>query len=236
MNKTEDEPLQPNTVYHIVAHAVENNNLFYDNGNYAYFLNKWQQFCNGYFKTYAFCLMPNHIHFCVKTVDEVTLRQLIIEKKRNVDNLTNLDNLETITVSDSEMRMALSKKINTLLGSYAQALNKQRNRRKALFWGRFERLKVTNRSYFMDLVCYIHHNPIHHFGLEHYSDWGFSSYNLFSQSDEGLFLDKKTVFMVFDEVGGFEAYHIEYQLNKRYLVIDEDVRIAFTNLRNQTQT
>jgi hypothetical protein len=129
------------------------------------------------------------------------------------------------------MRLALSKQINTLLGSYAQALNKQRKRQKALFWGRFERLKVSDRTYFRDLICYIHHNPIHHFGYAHYCEWGFSSYNLFSQPEEGLFLDKETVFKVFDKAGGFEEYHTFYKLNKQYIVIDQTVQTAFNNLK-----
>jgi putative transposase len=250
MNKTDNnEPLQPNTVYHIIAHAVENNNLFYNDDNYAYFLRKWQQFGQGYFKTYAFCLMPNHLHFCVQTVDEPTLRQLIIDKKGKRKNqqqpiqqpdaglkpASGLTDLETVT--DAEMRLALSKQINTLLGSYAQALNKQRKRQKALFWGRFERLKVSDRTYFRDLICYIHHNPIHHFGYAHYCEWGFSSYNLFFQPEEGLFLDKETVFKVFDKAGGFEEYHTNYKLNKQYFIIDQAVQIAFNNLRlSSTET
>jgi putative transposase len=234
MNKADiEEPLKPNTVYHIIAHAVENNNLFYTDDNYAYFLRKWQQFGQGYFKTYAFCLMSNHLHLCVQTVDEATLRQLIIDKKRQHQHQPNAGFKPALgldTVTELEIRNALSKKINTLLGSYAQALNKQRKRKKALFWGRFERLKVSDRTYFRDLVCYIHHNPIHHFGYDHYCEWAFSSYNLFFQPNEGLFLDKETVFKVFDKAGGFEAYHINYQLNKRYIIIDEAVRIAFEKL------
>jgi putative transposase len=250
MNKTDnEEPLQPNTVYHIIAHAVENNNLFYNDDNYAYFLRKWQQFGQGYFKTYAFCLMPNHLHLCVQTVDEATLRQLITDKKRKsqlsqpfqpdagfkpalgLTGLTTDSTINSITVTDAEIRLALSKQINTLLGSYAQALNKQRKRQKALFWGRFERLKVNDRTYFRDLVCYIHHNPIHHFGYAHYCEWGFSSYNLFFQPEEGLFLDKETVFKVFDKAGGFEQYHTLYKLNKQYIIIDQTVQTAFNNLR-----
>jgi putative transposase len=247
MQEIDHDPLQPNTVYHLISHAVENNNLFYNDGNYAHFLNKWLRFGHPYFKTYAFCLMPNHLHICVQTVDEATLKQIILDKKKHKkvrrkrksdgtekpEQPTDALDLLNEDISDEVLRLAFSRQMNTLLGSYAQSLNIERKRKGALFWGRFERLKVKDRDYFRDLICYIHHNPIHHFGVENYSEWLFSSYNLYHQPEEGLFLDKETVFKVFEPVGGFDAYHTYYQLNKRFWIIDEEVQMSFKKLKGE---
>ncbi len=58
--------LQPNSVYHLFAHAVHANDFFYDDENKRFFLEKWQCFSKGFFKTYSYCLLSNHFHFCVQ--------------------------------------------------------------------------------------------------------------------------------------------------------------------------
>lgn len=58
---------EPETYYHIVNHAVGNENLFRNDGNYKFFLQKYAQYMPSVCDTIAYCLMPNHIHFMVKT-------------------------------------------------------------------------------------------------------------------------------------------------------------------------
>jgi putative transposase len=113
------------------------------------------------------------------------------------------------------------------LNGYTQAFNKQQNRKGTLFRSRFGRSKVGNRQYFCDLTCYIHHNPIHHFGLDGYYDWGFSSYNMFTLPqlyDETYGLNYDTSMSVFDGIQGFMKYHYQYRLNKGYLDIENMVQ------------
>ena len=116
MRQTDLMPLKPNTVYHLFSHAVDNNNLFYDNGNYDFLLNKWAHFAKGYFQTYAFCLMPNHFHLCVQTLPQPQLA-----------SSSKLD------ASSSTIGSVHSKRMNSFLSSYTQSLNKQRGRKGTLF-------------------------------------------------------------------------------------------------------
>ena len=57
-----------NQFYHIYNKAVANDLLFYSNENYKYFLKRYDFYLNEIAATYAFCLLPNHIHFLISPV------------------------------------------------------------------------------------------------------------------------------------------------------------------------
>ena len=59
--------------YHIYTHANGFENLFRSDENYRYFLERYEHFAPSVADTYAYCLMPNHIHFlvCIKTEKEL---------------------------------------------------------------------------------------------------------------------------------------------------------------------
>src|SRR5690554_1983272 len=92
--------------YHIYNHANGNENLFREQKNYEYFLEKYKQHINPIAETIAWCLMPNHFHLLVKikTEEEIvstsfqafpkfgTLEKL--EKSRKLEKLKKLETLE----------------------------------------------------------------------------------------------------------------------------------------------
>ncbi|RLC54317.1 MAG: hypothetical protein DRH79_00960 [Candidatus Cloacimonadota bacterium] len=54
-------------VFHIYNHSVAEIDLFYDRHDYFYFLQKLtDNFSSDEIAVYAYCLMPNHFHFCIK--------------------------------------------------------------------------------------------------------------------------------------------------------------------------
>ena len=229
MRQTEPIPLKPNQMYHIFSHAVENNDLFYDAENYNFFLRKWERFAKGYFQTYAFCLMPNHFHLCVQTLpQQQQSKQLASSSKLDASLMTDAS-LTTKPIS------VHSKQINNFLSSYVQSLNKQRQRKGTLFRERFGRVPVQDVGYFRDLICYIHHNPIHHFGYEEFHDWAFSSFNSFTHENQLTFLNTEIPLNRFGGKEGLKAYHKKYKEQKRFTVIEEEVQEFYcykhTNLR-----
>jgi putative transposase len=207
-------PLQPNKVYHIFSHAVNNTNIFFNEGNYDFMLRRWKEISKDNFKTYAFCQMPNHFHLCVQT--------LPIPLSENEGSRKPPRHQDSITFH--------SKKINNFLSSYTQALNKQQNRKGSLFRSRFGRIEVTNNTYFLDLICYIHHNPIHHFDSQNYSDWFYSSYNHFINPTELDFIEKG---IAINRFGGFQKckdHHEEYKKRKRHVPYEETVQEIFRQM------
>jgi hypothetical protein len=234
--------LEPNCVYHIFAHAVHANDFFYDDENKRFFLEKWKHFSKGYFKTFAYCLLSNHFHFAVKVENEAVLRATIEEQRllraqKKIEKLKSQLSIKQLvascelatsclidnSISNEDVQLLLSKQINNFLSSYTQSLNKQRNRKGTLVRERFGRIKVENRPYLKELICYIHHNPVHHFNVENYSDWTFSSYNFYAFEVENELIDQKTILNLFENLKEFLSYHKEYQEKKRFIDIENEV-------------
>ena len=72
MEKFSDN-FQPNTYHHVYNHAIGHENLFRNEGNYEYFLNKYAEYLFPVCQTYAYCLMANHFHLLIKIRSEEEL-------------------------------------------------------------------------------------------------------------------------------------------------------------------
>jgi REP element-mobilizing transposase RayT len=59
-------PLLSNRLYHLYTHANGDESLFRQEANYHYFLKLYAQHVHPVVKTYAYCLLPNHVHFMVR--------------------------------------------------------------------------------------------------------------------------------------------------------------------------
>ena len=62
--------MQPSTFYHLYNHANGSENLFRNDENYRFFLQKYAKYISTVADTYAYCLMPNHLHFLIKIKSE----------------------------------------------------------------------------------------------------------------------------------------------------------------------
>jgi hypothetical protein len=130
--------------------------------------------------------------------------------------------------------MVFSKKVSNVLSSYAQYFNKQYGKKGALFRERFGRIIVLDKGYHRNLICYINHNPIHHFGYETYEDYNGSSYNTILHYS--LLADFETINSVitpqaycevmelFGDKQGFRQYHKVYKTEKAYRVIEAEMQ------------
>jgi REP element-mobilizing transposase RayT len=70
----------------------------------------------------------------------------------------------------------VSRFIQRLFNSYTQAYNKQQNRYGTLFQGRMKKKYVESRGYALELVRYIHRNPVRAGLVRDPLDWAFSSH------------------------------------------------------------
>lgn len=59
-------PLLPERMYHIWTHANGSEDLFRSEENYQYFLKRYAKYIHPIADTFAYCLMPNHLHFMVR--------------------------------------------------------------------------------------------------------------------------------------------------------------------------
>jgi putative transposase len=60
----------PNSFYHIYNRGNNFEDIFYNENNYIYFLKKYYEYLSPFLQTYAYCLLPNHFHFLIRTPDK----------------------------------------------------------------------------------------------------------------------------------------------------------------------
>ncbi len=182
------ETLQPGNFYHIYNRGINSCNIFTEQRNYNYFIRLYEKYIFQIADTFAWVLMPNHFHFLVKITS-------------NSDRVQNPVRVEGKKITPS---LQFSK----LFNAYAQAFNKQEERHGALFERPFKRKLVEDEGYLMDLILYIHNNPVRHGYCEKPEDYKWSSY-LSYLSEEPTKLQRKSVISWFDDIANFKYVHNE---------------------------
>ena len=71
----------------------------------------------------------------------------------------------------------LESQFKRFFNSYVAAFNKKNERRGSLLKAKFKRILIQNPAHFAYLLCYIHHNPIHHKLSKDYESWEYNSYH-----------------------------------------------------------
>jgi REP element-mobilizing transposase RayT len=108
--------------------------------------------------------MPNHFHFLVKIKSESELNSFVDVQnfsKAPKDGLHSYNSL-------------ISKQFAKFFSCYTQAFNKVNSRHGALLESPFKRKKIQNSEYLINLIIYIHLNPIDI--NQDYQFYKFSSY------------------------------------------------------------
>lgn len=167
------ELLEPGCLYHIYNHAVGSDKLFLSDDNYRYFLRRYEHFIPDVADTYAYCLIPNHVHFLVEIKHDINIP---VGWKYSASQF-------------------VSKQFSNLFSSYAQAFNKQQSRMGNLFISNFRRSKIDSDEYLTRVMKYIHLNPVKLGLVKDVSEWEFSSYNSICSNQE-TFLARKSIGMV----------------------------------------
>jgi len=68
----------PTGYYHIYNRGNRKNNIFFDKGDYVYFLTKIKQYKTMYcIKIIAYCLMPNHFHLLIQQVGDASVSEFM---------------------------------------------------------------------------------------------------------------------------------------------------------------
>lgn len=194
--------LQFNTFYHIYNHANGDDNLFREQKNYGFFMEKYYQHIDPIAETIAWCLMPNHFHLLVKIRSE----NEIVDNFSSSSNFSKVSNFRKVEVLEEEKLKFLSKQFSNFFSSYTQAFNKVYNRRGSLFIKNFKRKEITNDAYLRNLVLYIHLNPIKHSFTKDIQDWQHTSFDTFPATYASLLQT------IFDNHNNYHLLHQGKQL------------------------
>ena len=185
MSKTIHISLEENQFYHIYNRGNDGIDLFYQNRNYVYFLQKYDNYLSDYIDTYAYCLLPNHFHLLVRVKNK---SNFVVCK----DRFPRPEDLQCMNEGE-----IVSELFRRFFMSYSKSINAQQSRTGSLFQKNFRRKLVNNELYFTSLVYYIH-NQLKHHGFEHMDDkdYPWSSYSRF-------LIDKETKLKKSEVLGWF---------------------------------
>jgi REP element-mobilizing transposase RayT len=204
-------PLKPRKFYHIWTHANGSENIFQTEENYIFFLDKYTHHVHPIADTFAYCLMPNHIHLAVRIKD----KQIVLEHAKTQKGYPNLQNFETF----GGFSQYISQQFSNLFNSYTKAFNKKYDRRGSLFIPNFKRKLVDNERYFMRLIAYIHNNPVHHGFVENPTDWIYSSWHAYLMGKRTK-INRKEGLVWFGGEEAFKKIHESINFNNFKLIFE----------------
>lgn len=177
----------PGEVYHFYNHANGWENLFVEERNYWFFLDKLKLHVLPIADIYSYCLMPNHFHMVAGIRAEKELN-------RSFPGFQNL--------KPAHKEKKISKAFSNLFSSYTQSFNKTYDRMGSLFIPNMKRKLIESDMGFVNAVRYVHSNPVHHGFVKSMDQWKFSSFN--------FFLDNKASFInkgyVLEKFGGLDMF------------------------------
>jgi len=208
------EKLIPNQSYHIFNHANGFENIFKENENYRFFLEKYEQYITPIAETYAYCLMPNHFHLVVRIRKREQLEEIIRTKNHSAAthfskvsfDFGKVPVVDSDRISDDNIEKFLSKQFSNLFSSYTLSFNRMYKRRGSLFIKNFKREVISDKEYFLNAIVYVHRNPIHHGFCTRYTDWSYTSYcEITSLKSEMVEVDK--LLKVFENKESFVEVH-----------------------------
>ena len=178
--------LEPGSVYHVYNRANGQEQLFVSEENYRYFLQKYQEYISPIADTFCYCLMPNHFHFLLRIKNGHALKQAF----------PKFETLEKLP----------SKCFSNFFSAYTLAFNKQQGRMGSLFMKNFKRKRISDQSYLLNLVQYIHRNPIEAGLCKQPEHWPHSSYTSILSGNHH-FLKAGEVFSWFEDKDNFQYIH-----------------------------
>lgn len=198
--KTNVEPLFPETFYHVYNRGINGENIFKQERNYAYFLQRYAYQIAPIAETYAYCLLKNHFHVLIKTKSESEIKANCLKQKEDAPK----------SISSTQDRSAswhISNQFAKLFNGYSQAVSKAVGRTGGLFEEPFRRIHVDSDAYFTFMIHYIHFNSQKHGFVDDFRDYPHSSYHS-HLSAKTTQLNRNEVLNWFGNRHEYEKFHV----------------------------
>jgi len=205
-------PLESGQIYHIWTHANGDENLFREDDNYRYFLEKYAYYIYPVVETFAYCLMPNHLHLMVRVREREEVLNFLRDKKGD-PNLQGFQNL-------GGFNKVVAQQFSNLFNAYTKAYNKKYDRKGSLFTSNFKRKQIDSDQYFTQLILYIHNNPVHHGFVDQITSWPHSSWHAYV-FDKVTKIKRNEGLNWFGGRGAFKELHRNLQPSNMTSVFEE---------------
>lgn len=212
----------PNNYYHVYNRGVGKQDIFLDDEDRKFFLNRLKEnlfpaekrvpllqggkpssfvkgkiyirktLPTGAFSLISYCLMPNHFHFLIRQNENLPISKLIAK----------------------------------LCTGYSMYFNKKTERVGSLFQGAFKAILVDSDSYLLWLTAYIHQNPTTAGLVKNPEDYQWSSYLDYIESRNGMLCAKDSVTGQFSNIAEYRKFveesfeKIKQRKELEYLLLD----------------
>jgi REP element-mobilizing transposase RayT len=196
----------PTEKYHVFNHANGRENIFIEEKNYTFFLEKLRLYVLPVCKLFSYCLMPNHFHLVLEVRSEEEL-SLCWQKPGTTGRF-----------SEEELTLKISRSFGNLFSSYTQAFNKVYDRKGSLFIPSMKSEQISDENSFCKVVHYTHANPVHHGFTRKMNEWPHSSYHAYL-SEGATKLEREYVLDIFGGKNAFLEYH-EQPIDLKYKFIE----------------
>ena len=168
--------------YHIYNRGNNKENIFIEEKNYGYFLEKLKKYIVPIADIYAYCLLKNHFHIVLRIKDRADIPEKFKEK--------------------------VYLPFSNLFNAYSKSINKAYNRTGSLFQEHLQRNRIENENYLKQLIIYVHLNPVKHRFTDNFGTYLHSSYRSYL-SDKHSSIDRQFILELFDDLGNFKFCHDE---------------------------
>lgn len=204
-------PLLYDTYYHIYNRGNNRENIFVLEQNYTHFLKLYAQYIEPVADTYAYCLLRNHFHICVriKSEDEI-LETLKVSQSNQTPTKQTKPAQKGVDQDQKPLGSTYaSQQFSNFYNAYAKSINKAYGRTGSLFQHPFGRVVIKNDSQFWSVIAYIHQNPQRHGFVDDFRDWKWSSFSVLL-SDKPTKLKRDAVMEWFGGKEGYLDLHQEW--------------------------
>lgn len=173
--------LTQNECYHVYNRGNNKQPIFFNPGNYLFFIKKIRTQILPVADILAYCLMPNHFHLIIHANENSSKERKSFGGK---------------PMQEFAYRMGL------LQSSYAQAINKQNGTSGSLFQQKTkaktlaEEKEGSRISYLDNCVLYVHYNPKEAGLVTNLVDWPFSSYPDYMGLRDGTLCNKELLYQL----------------------------------------
>ncbi|OUL64247.1 transposase [Flavobacterium sp. AJR] len=171
--------------YHIYNRGNNKEDIFIEEKNYNYFLEKVKKYILPIADIYAYCLLKNHFHIVLRIKDESNLSEKSKEK--------------------------IHLPFSNLFNAYSKSINKAYNRTGSLFQEHLQRNRIEDEVYLKQLIIYVHLNPLKHKFTEYFDSYLHSSYRSYL-SEKLTSIDRESILELFDGLDNFKICHNERRI------------------------
>ncbi|MBU0710434.1 transposase [bacterium] len=202
------------TYYHLYNRGCNKDLIFFKEDHYLLLLrqikNNYQKFK---LRIVAYCLMPNHYHLMVGAPFEESFQpsEGFIEDA--------IRNQKLITQPSEGYRSAIiSKFMQNIFNSYVQTINFDIKRKGTLFESKYKSIRIDKEEYLLQLIRYIHLNPVLAGICTQPDDWVYSNCKEWLGLRGGELFDRdffSTYFQTFEQYREFLYAYKDDQLTQK---------------------